>query len=200
MKDFKGGDRYSNNRGGGDRFGGRNDRGGRGGFGGGNRGGRDFGGDKQMFKTICAECGKSCEVPFKPNGEKPVYCSDCFGKNAGGQFGDRNNDRAPRKEYSAPKTFNTTTYDSGSLDMKKSLDAMNTKLDTLISLLTPKTPVTKTEIAPKTATLTQVVAKAISKTTEKSPAKKTATTKTVAKKAVKTVAKKVAKKVTKKTK
>lgn len=31
-------------------------------------------------KATCADCGKSCEVPFKPNGKKPVLCSKCFNK------------------------------------------------------------------------------------------------------------------------
>jgi CxxC-x17-CxxC domain-containing protein len=47
--------------------------GGRGGFGGG-------GGGKEMFSVVCSECGKPAQVPFKPRGDRPVYCSDCFGK------------------------------------------------------------------------------------------------------------------------
>ena len=35
---------------------------------------------KEMFDAVCDECGKPCKVPFKPNGEKPVYCSECFAK------------------------------------------------------------------------------------------------------------------------
>ena len=45
-----------------------------GGFGGG------FGGPREMHKATCAECKKECEVPFKPNESRPVYCRDCFGK------------------------------------------------------------------------------------------------------------------------
>ena len=37
--------------------------------------------ERQMFKTICARCGKEAKVPFKPNGKKPVLCSDCFRQN-----------------------------------------------------------------------------------------------------------------------
>jgi len=85
----------------------RNDRGGsRGGyaprgrssFGGGRGydrgGGRSFdrGGDRQMFDAICSNCGKACQVPFRPTGEKPVYCSDCFEKMGGRSF-DRGGDR-----------------------------------------------------------------------------------------------------------
>lgn len=34
--------------------------------------------EREMFPAVCAECGKTTTVPFKPNGEKPVYCKDCF--------------------------------------------------------------------------------------------------------------------------
>lgn len=66
-----------NNRGGGNRFGGggRHD-GGYGGHGGNRRP------PMQMHQATCAQCKKSCEVPFRPSGDKPVFCSDCFkGKN-----------------------------------------------------------------------------------------------------------------------
>jgi len=54
----------------------------------GNRGGgsrrdsgqrRDFG-PREMHKATCAECGKECEVPFKPTEGRPVYCRECFAK------------------------------------------------------------------------------------------------------------------------
>ncbi|MBU1164092.1 hypothetical protein KKA15_00845 [Patescibacteria group bacterium] len=31
-----------------------------------------------MHHAVCDKCGKDCEVPFKPTGDKPIYCSDCF--------------------------------------------------------------------------------------------------------------------------
>lgn len=33
---------------------------------------------KELFRATCAECGKSCEIPFRPTWDRPVYCSDCF--------------------------------------------------------------------------------------------------------------------------
>ena len=42
--------------------------------------GRFSGGERQMHDAICAECGAATKVPFKPTGERPVYCSDCFQK------------------------------------------------------------------------------------------------------------------------
>ncbi|SMB83299.1 CxxC-x17-CxxC domain-containing protein [Desulfonispora thiosulfatigenes DSM 11270] len=36
--------------------------------------------EKEMFNTTCSSCGVETQVPFKPNGLKPVYCRDCFRK------------------------------------------------------------------------------------------------------------------------
>ena len=38
-------------------------------------------GRPQMHSVVCDKCGERCEVPFKPTGDKPVYCSDCFRSN-----------------------------------------------------------------------------------------------------------------------
>ena len=40
--------------------------------------GNDRRGDRQMYDAVCAECGKDTQVPFKPSGDRPVYCRDCF--------------------------------------------------------------------------------------------------------------------------
>ena len=50
--------------------------------GGGGGGGRYGGGyerrPREMFEAVCANCGKTASVPFRPSGARPVYCSDCF--------------------------------------------------------------------------------------------------------------------------
>ena len=33
---------------------------------------------REMFTTVCANCGKEAKVPFKPREDRPVYCSECF--------------------------------------------------------------------------------------------------------------------------
>lgn len=33
---------------------------------------------RQMYPATCASCGVQTQVPFEPNGSKPVYCRDCF--------------------------------------------------------------------------------------------------------------------------
>lgn len=34
--------------------------------------------DRTMYDAICASCGLAIQVPFKPDGKRPVYCKDCL--------------------------------------------------------------------------------------------------------------------------
>lgn len=36
------------------------------------------GGTREMFDAVCAQCGESTTVPFRPRGDRPVYCRSCF--------------------------------------------------------------------------------------------------------------------------
>ncbi|NLW07290.1 MAG: zinc-binding protein [Clostridia bacterium] len=44
----------------------------RGGFGRGNRP------QREMHAAICTSCGVETQVPFRPSGDRPVYCRECF--------------------------------------------------------------------------------------------------------------------------
>ena len=35
---------------------------------------------REMHDITCSECGEKAQVPFKPDGERPVYCRECFQK------------------------------------------------------------------------------------------------------------------------
>ncbi|MFQ6088370.1 MAG: CxxC-x17-CxxC domain-containing protein [Candidatus Methanofastidiosia archaeon] len=35
---------------------------------------------REMHTITCADCGKEDQVPFKPDGTRPVYCRECFQK------------------------------------------------------------------------------------------------------------------------
>ncbi|MBI3379711.1 hypothetical protein HY029_03090 [Candidatus Gottesmanbacteria bacterium] len=116
---------------------------------GGGRGGRRYGGGgdfarREMHRAICAECGRECEVPFRPRDDRPVYCSDCFEKRKSGDndsrgSGGRNYGRPnfeERRSYSGGGDRGNTRGDSGQLmDQLKSL---NIKLDKILSILAPK--------------------------------------------------------------
>lgn len=34
--------------------------------------------EREMYTAICDACGKETQLPFKPKGDKPVYCKACF--------------------------------------------------------------------------------------------------------------------------
>jgi CxxC-x17-CxxC domain-containing protein len=75
------------------------------------------GGKTEMHRTKCSECGVSCEVPFRPTGGKPVYCSECFAKKEDSNF-------SPRSS-------------SGNRS-KVSLEDINYKLDLILKTLKPR--------------------------------------------------------------
>jgi len=134
--------------------GGGHDGGSRGGF---NKGGRDFGrpsfqkkswgnddrGQVSMHSAICAECGKSCEVPFAPKNGKPVYCKECFG-NRGGGFDDRSEKRSFNNDRPAFRPAPSFEQPRNDGDIKRRLEALDYKLDKLTRsvdlLLTAKLP------------------------------------------------------------
>jgi CxxC-x17-CxxC domain-containing protein len=93
-------------------------------------GGRGFGGggDRPMYKAICSNCGKECEVPFKPTNGKPVYCSDCFEK-----MGNGGRSEAPRTDRSDFRPA-APAFDQN----KAQFEAINAKLDRVLNLLAPK--------------------------------------------------------------
>ena len=195
----------------------------RGGFRGGDRGGfqkKSFGGNRgggfgggrgsdrgpvSMHKAVCDECHKNCEVPFRPSGDKPIYCNDCFGgKKEGGDraprkdFGNRDarpafGDRAPRADFSARPA--APANDSTA----KQLSEINAKLDRLVSsieklIATPKVESNFVKVAP-VVTAPKVEAKKVevkkAAVAVKAPAKKTAPAKAAPKTAAKAPAKKV---------
>ena len=91
--------------------------------------GRDSG-RREMFSAVCDECGNNCEVPFRPSGDKPIYCSACFeGKGgSGGGSSNRSDQRSQRG----------TTYEKTDDTNKKLLEqvtSLNSKLDRVLKVL-----------------------------------------------------------------
>jgi len=33
---------------------------------------------RQLYNVKCSKCSKDTQVPFKPFGDRPVYCRDCY--------------------------------------------------------------------------------------------------------------------------
>ena len=115
-------------------------------YGGGNRsfggGGRSFGGDRgtrrpEMHKAVCSNCGTDCELPFKPTGERPVFCRNCFAQNRGNEegksFGRDNHDNSQRSSF----RNNEDNKVSSPVSNSGQLDAINSKLDRILEMLSP---------------------------------------------------------------
>ncbi len=158
--------------------------------------------DQEMFAATCTTCGKGCEVPFRPDGQKPVLCRECYAaKNsydAGGvkrqertpmKFGnqsERSYDDAPQRAPQAPG------FDVGRL--LKQMDTLDHKLNQILELVqTPvnvvveefaKAPVALKKTTPVMPTLT------IRETAEVKPVKKVTTKKSSAALAKKVAVKK----------
>lgn len=128
MGDFrKGGDRRFGGRGGG--FG--NRAGGRGGFGGGRPRGPVI-----MHQAVCDQCGKPCEVPFRPTGDRPVYCNACF-ENKRETGNNRGGDKFPQKSYDGYRApvkpnFGSDIGKGSNDELKKQLETLNLKMDRLV--------------------------------------------------------------------
>jgi CxxC-x17-CxxC domain-containing protein len=189
----------------------------RGNNGGGWKGGSKFGGNKPwersggrdfdrptMHDAVCSECGRDCQVPFRPTGNKPVFCSDCFKKDdysprrsEGGDF-HKSFDQKPlfkakcekcgeacevpfRPNGSKPVyckacfAGSDTAKNSNTEQTKEQFKIVNAKLDAILKALTPAVP-SALELDEKAIDGLDV--RAIEK---EKPAKKAAKKKTVAK-------------------
>lgn len=111
----------------------------RGGFGGGQRGG--FRGPKPMHPAVCSQCGNDCQVPFRPNGLKPVQCQDCFRPEEGGfsngrdrarEFDERPRAFASRGERSAPAPRPAAPSND---EVVRQLKQLNEKMDELLDIV-----------------------------------------------------------------
>ena len=164
---------------------------------GGDRGGsrgrdsRSFDAPKELFKTTCSKCRAVCEVPFRPNGTKPVYCKDCYVRDDGYTPKDSysNKDSYVKKPYAterpAPRP-QVPAEDPRIGVILKELQSLNTKLETLSTQLqssayasilnasakpAPKTAPAKKTVGAK-ATPAKSVVKKVSKKTVKKAGKK----------------------------
>jgi CxxC-x17-CxxC domain-containing protein len=83
----------------------------------------------QKFDAVCSKCGKACQVPFRPNGKRPVYCNDCFG--------------APQQSSLGKSSFGADASSNGGgegggksiADLTRQIAAMNAKIDTMLEIL-----------------------------------------------------------------
>ena len=135
---------------------------------------RDFhnrGERREMFKAVCSECGKDCELPFEPRDGRPVYCSDCFEKKEGGSRAPRESrDRGPRR----PDRPDFQRKEAPAVQNNAQLQEISIKLDRILEALTAS--YSKKEVEKKVVIEEKKEPKA-EKKTSKSVKKKSTTSK-----------------------
>lgn len=81
-------------------------------------------GKRMMHKTTCAQCGKQCEVPFKPTEGRLIFCNTCF---------------EARKSNAHVNNFRNTSRRGGDdgmhYEIKRQLDELNTKIDRILNAI-----------------------------------------------------------------
>lgn len=117
--------------------------------------------EKQMFEAVCDECGQTCEVPFKPSSNKPIYCSKCFEGKEGNKSERGGSNRG-----------------GCNCDCKAEIEALNKKLDKIISILEPikEVKATKKAIEKEVAEVVKEVKKTAKKVVKKAKEVKDAVT------------------------
>jgi CxxC-x17-CxxC domain-containing protein len=125
----------------------------------------------EMFQTVCSDCGNDCEVPFKPNGRKPVFCRDCFKRNnSEDSFGfdrrddrrdDRREDRRDRERPSYDKPFKPAPgpVESNKEFNKEQFAMLNVKLDYVLKALSQLSAAKESSCACKAPAMVTPVAK-----------------------------------------
>lgn len=79
--------------------------------------------DRQMHPATCAECGKSCQVPFRPSAGKQVFCNDCFSKMRGEETFER------RDPFQKDRGFKTDSRSDFRKDFKSDRSSFNDRND-----------------------------------------------------------------------
>ena len=166
-------------------------------------GGRRGSGGRALYQATCAECGNSCEVPFKPSGDKPIFCSNCFQKK-----GNRNEDsrssggrHSGRSDYEEKRMFAATCDKCGNAcevpfrptgdrpvyckqcfgkkgsrddrsDKNEQFNILNAKLDKILSALAPGVTQEPAPKKPKQAVTTVKKVSKLKKAAKKTAAKK----------------------------
>jgi len=82
----------------------------------------------KLHQATCDKCGKTCDLPFKPTGGKPVYCRSCF----------RAGNNEPRHDFGTPEgSARNERFESDNVSSatKQDIDAINKKLDKIMKAL-----------------------------------------------------------------
>jgi CxxC-x17-CxxC domain-containing protein len=99
---------------------------------------RDFDRPQIMHQAICSNCGKECEVPFKPTGSKPVFCRECFQNNRTDDTRRQDNFPPRRPNFDDRNSFQPNRPPAPRDPHREQFENLNAKLDKILSILATK--------------------------------------------------------------
>lgn len=80
----------------------------------------------KLHEAVCDKCGRKCDVPFEPTGNKPIYCRSCFRQN---KLGEGHGNNFESKRFNDEQESNMPSASS------KDLEQINQKLDKIMKAL-----------------------------------------------------------------
>ncbi|OGL66435.1 hypothetical protein A2856_01950 [Candidatus Uhrbacteria bacterium RIFCSPHIGHO2_01_FULL_63_20] len=84
----------------------------------------------ELHDATCGKCGSPCQVPFRPDGSRPVYCRDCFKREDG------SGPKRFEKKYGEKRPYVSTPHaskDTGGIEAR--LKSIEDKIDAIIEAL-----------------------------------------------------------------
>lgn len=92
---------------------------------------RDMRGQKDfaLYHAVCSACGQSCEVPFKPGSDRPVFCKNCFDKNENGGKPARFDRKSDARSFSPAKP------DPRIAELTAQVESLNRKVEALFKIV-----------------------------------------------------------------
>jgi CxxC-x17-CxxC domain-containing protein len=79
-----------------------------------------------LHEAVCDRCGRKCDLPFKPTGNKPIYCRSCFRQN--------NSENDFGKNFESKK-FGDRHESNMPITSSEELESINQKLDKIMKAL-----------------------------------------------------------------
>lgn len=103
-----------------------------------------------MHRAVCSSCHQHCEVPFKPDSNKPVFCDACFAAARVTSTNDyvKRKDKMIFDKEDSSKDFVSTVNSTAQLspsdakfaELKREISSANAKLDKLVDLMSKLSP------------------------------------------------------------
>ncbi|MGV8141118.1 MAG: CxxC-x17-CxxC domain-containing protein [Candidatus Woesearchaeota archaeon] len=91
----------------------------------------------KLHEAVCDRCGQKCDLPFKPTGNKPIYCRSCFRETKGSSednFRSRGKSGS-RFEHRGADRFDREPETKEQPIPSDALDKINRKLDKIMKAL-----------------------------------------------------------------